>query len=269
VQAFAYGYAVNTFYENWPSEASIDVNNTMIYPGFNWYINSGFPNLYQGTSSEFTPLAEVGPMSSSLYSVASNLLFITNPTNSWQSINSCVWNGSALTGRSFGGGFYADVEMKYGPPGGSQAESNPAWWFLPAEFLNGSITTTPFIELDGWESTYGMYTHEWNVSTGENNTVNLFGNTTPYQDNNIHHYSILWVPQANNGAKGYGFITRYIDGAPVGTLTYSTTAETNPAMTNNYVGAMSKIDGFHFCMFLSTAETWPAYYGTAQVWQHP
>lgn len=287
--AQAWGYSNLTFYENWASTGTIDLSNTMA-SGFNWYINNAFPNAVVGSTNFGNILTAAATQSGDL-SVSSNQMAIsTDRSNIAESLNTCVWNGSALIGTTFTGGFYIDVPMKFDPTAGQTGfNAWPIFWFAPKEFLNGSITNTNFAEIDGFEgiptSSGGgttacatdcddrMSDHDWN-SNGTDNLYNptissaLLSSFGTWTYNAVHHIGLLWVPTTRNS--GTGIISRYVDGVQVSSLTYSSSTGTNPALSpSNPNGALFEMESENFCLLLGTGHDQTTTFGPIQVWQHP
>lgn len=285
--AQVHGYNKLTFHEDWSDgTAHIDLNNTKA-AGFNFYTNGSFPSLF-ANGTTWTGGASAPVMRSDMLSVANKVLTIsgTQSQNNWQNINTCVWNGFAVSGTSFGGGFYIDIAFQFDPTRLVQLDPGwPAWWFAPKEYLNGSITNTNWVEIDGFEAHTGSGTslcgnncnailtnHYWNVSNGTNdfyswemqtNIKPVFGT---WDFNELQHYGVLWVTAASNG--GTGFITRYLNGVGMTTMTYSATGGTNPALSpGNPNGALSEMDNENFCLYINSGTNVPVKVGTVQVWQ--
>lgn len=275
--ASSYGFKTRTFNETWPSAASIDESNTKA-AGFNWYVNSAFPNI-AGNVTNFNPLKTASALTAGNISVTSNVMSLTTSSN-FQALWTCVWNGSSVIGTTFGNGFYIDIQFSF-----SQAAvlagsiGNMTFWFLPIAYMNGSISTGKFPELDGWEAAAGnnpgnfwMFVHEWDASAGtansynvipSNNVANTFGT---FDYGAIHHYGFLSVPQSKNG--GTGIQARYIDNVFMGSQTYSSGGAPSPALTpSNPTGALSDIDSSNFCLALSSVAGSPFNVGQVQVFQ--
>lgn len=270
------GFTTSKFYD--ASFTSIDRTNSLL-PGFNWYVNNQFPNAF-ANGTAWAPITTSIPTPSADLIVTGNILEISDSANNFtQGINTCYWNGSAVAGTTFSGGFYVEVSMAYDvslSPAGQSGAAWPIYWFTPEEFLNGSITNTNFAELDGYEAgptaTPGviqtnMAFHYWNTSNGlntvnSNYTVSIAGNLL-----NQHAYGTLYATAASNG--GLGLIKRYFDGTLIksATVNFSASAVPNPSATpNNASGTFSQIDSEHHCLMLGAGHSWPNYIAKVQVW---
>jgi hypothetical protein len=204
-------------------------------------------------------------------------------------LNTCVWSGSRVNGSSFGGGFYLDIQMNFNPANenSSASVSWPAIWFLPNEYLSGSLTGSNWVEFDVFEAVGNSgdticankcwpiaTVHDEGPSNANNQSsvdissslVSAFGKFDFAQ---MHHYQMLWVPQSKNG--GAGVINWYVDGALMRTQSYSSSGAPNPSLSpTNRTGALAEADSQHFCLMLdpgSSATKQPINVGLVQIWQ--
>lgn len=273
--AASYGFNTLTFYDDFNSLSTIDVNNTM-QPGYKWYVQS----LVLGTYPTNTLIA----FAPSSFSVASSILTYTPNTpvgdpNSggniycagFKSDNTFVGNTIAPTG------WYAECRMSYDP---SKVSGNwfPAFWMWDKSIMLNSATNTAYgthrySEFDIFESygTSGTGYVDWDwssPSTQVSNTNSNLGVPSPV-DSGFHKYGLLWVPQAKNG--GTGLIQRYIDGVhyPAGDVTYSSSTISSNATTGATTGWMSGADASTqgFTVQLQTGSNCPINVDYVQIWQ--
>jgi len=73
-----------------------------------------------------------------------------------------------------------------------------------------------------------------------------------------------WHSRYSTG-RSAGFITRYLNGVGMTTMTYSANGGTNPALSpGNPNGALSEMDNENFCLYINNVSV---KVGTVQVWQ--
>lgn len=200
-----------------------------------------------------------------------------NTAANTEMVNTCVWTGSSVIGTTFSGGFYVEVTMAYNPALSVSGNASwPIYWMLPEEFLNGSITTADFVELDGYECgpltaacQLDMALHDWNNFNKTENTNSNYIVTFPGSPNLFtqNKYGTLYATAASNG--GLGLIKRYFNRTlvPSGTMNFSASAAPNPAASpTNVVGSFSQLDNAHFCILIGTGPNIPNYITNVQVW---
>jgi hypothetical protein len=283
-----YGFNSLAFYEPWESTATIDLTNSKA-PGFNWYINGYFPVPNNWWLSSFNTKT---PASPSQISVSNGIMtFVDSTQHEGNLISTCVWNGSALVGATFGGGFYLDAMMGFDNYlGADTTHSWPALWMVPAEHLTGGTGVSGHvIDTSVMEAYPGadafcqnkcailMGTHDEQVGQTTNapqytpdvnsRMQSIFGT---FDFTHLHHWSFLWVPQAKNGGS-VGLMQWYVDSHLILQMTYSSTSTSNPPLSPSAGnGELSYQESSHFCIFIdpgaaSTGQ--PTYTGTVQIWQ--
>lgn len=277
-EASAVGYIKLTFYDNFGSPATVDLNNTKA-SGYNWYVNNAWPHL-NANGTAWTPFLTAPATLSSYLSFGTSGLEISDDNSHIDSsLDTCVDNGAgAFIGTTFANGLYLQVSASFDPSlATSGAVTWGSWplpgWLVPAAFLDGTITNTNFGELDNFECfpqtatcNFLFTTHDWNTSNGTNNffQINPSGSPTYTSPNT---YGFLWVPASQNG--GVGYIKRFLNDVQQGsTLTYSAGGSPSPALSpSNPTGALSEIDSQAFCLLLGTGHSWPMFVYSVQIWQ--
>ena len=258
------GYGTTALSENWASTSTIDVNNTLA-GGFKWYVNGQYPNIVINSGYNFTYLKDPWVTPSSDISVNGGVLTLAAASGQ-DNLTTCAWNGSAIVGNAYGGGFYIDIPFSFNPAL-SSGTGSLSFWFLPKEFLNGTITTTNFVEADGFECILGtghcnsrsVTNHDWNESTTpETNNYGLYSidsfvsSSVDYTQ--MHHYGFKWTPAALNG--GIGQLKSYFDGAEILTQNYLSGAAPSPALgPNNVSGALYEMDAENMCLIIYSGNT--------------
>lgn len=277
-QAVAWG--LNTLL--WDATLSnYDANNTKA-AGFDLYLNNAFPSSFANGVAAWTPIitapaTHAGDVSYS----GGNLTLATDRSGIAEGLNSCVWNGSSVIGRSFIPPFYIEVIMSFNPATSTTgAIANNAWpiiWMVPMEFFNGSITTQDFVELDNMEAFPSSMTnaiivpdannHDWNNNSAINNTVSPGVPTQAQIGTNLpNRYGRLNIPKASNA--GTGIVATYFnDGHILADTNYTATGGASPAATpSNPNGTLSALDGKHYCLLLGAGQNWPITVSRIRVW---
>lgn len=265
--AISFGYTTCTFFDDFTSSSTIDLSNTK-NPGFNWYVDSTFPNIFSKGSGE----GDFPTGSSASYISVSNSILEINQTAT-TAIPSWIWtacsnSSGGLNGSYFGGGFYVEAKIAINPALVNAATTWPSFWGMAKEFLIGSSGAygNTFVELDFME----LYTsgellttvHEWIYSSGpgsgfsadnsnENNDVGSYSNFGTY----YHTYGCLWVPMAQNS--GTGLIQRYLDG------THLTAQDVTYTSGSNY----AQMDSQSQVILLQAGYDWPMYVDYVMVMQ--
>lgn len=279
--AIAQGYNTLTFWDDFNSLSTIDVNNTL-RPGFNWYVQS----LVLGTYPTNTKLI----FPSTCFSVGGSVLTYTPNTPLGGSVTggnifSAGWTG---TGDGFVGntiaptGWYAECRMAYDPTISQPGHTwFPAFWMWDKGIMYSSSINTfngeRFTELDIYEAiptgtpnvpNQKYVDWDWSsLSAVVSNTNSSLG--VPVLDKKFHTYGVLWVPQARNG--GTGLIKRYVDGVHIagGDVEYSSSTISAQAGVGATTGWLSGLDVSTrgFTVQLQTGEGWPIYVDYVQIWQ--
>jgi hypothetical protein len=277
----AHGYTSLKFDSEF-SSPNIDLANTKV-SGFQWYLSNHWPNSSPYTGSNWPTVPTI---STSNISVSGGVLTINGDASGFgYGIATAVWNGSALVGATFGGGFCVEYKASFvaQTPGSGGVGT---LWGVASEFLTG--TASRFGEIDHIECTpissgdvcsASMYIHDWNISGSTLvDTECSCGNTNQANPpishsslGNMQDYITLWVPAAQNG--GTGLIRRYFNGSEL-TLTeqnYSATGQPNPAPGNQSPanGQFSEMDAQHFIVIIGADSTIPINVQYVRVWQLP
>jgi hypothetical protein len=236
------GFNKITFFEDFRSTGTIDVNNTKA-AGFNFYTGT-FP--FKGNILTPTPQSDYS-VSNSLLKVATN----GNPGLGGYQFGSRVYLGTSAP-RSIGlptlapGGYF---EMRMALDA-AIVSTGPAWWLQDlvgtlALADNDGSATGPFGEVDIVEWFNGTLTNnviQWNADHALGTVQNPNqGQTGLAQDSNFHTYGLVWKTVAQGG--GTGSFEFYFDGVLKSgtTLTYNTSS---PFFTH---------DSGNYIMFLDTA----------------
>ncbi len=249
-QACNAGYNSSTFYDDFESISTIDVNTTGA-EGFKWYTDMPF---------------SWGWISSSAYTVANSILTLNNnggPAGWWLS----TYSNKAKRGNSFRYGYF-EARLRFDPTKGPEAEGFPAWWGFSVSHSNGS-NNAKWGEIDFFEAYTGkfkpyngMYYGTVHETYGDkknypnsNNSTKLPADT---KFNEWHLYGCLWEP---------GKIRWYFDNRLLTTVTYSATSSPTPNTTHP-VGTFSILDSEYLQLVLGTAKkNWPLEIDWVKVWQ--
>lgn len=286
--ANTWGYNTLSFWDDFLSPSTIDLNNTLSPTGYNWYVQQyDFqanqasvqpPSAFSvaGSILTFSPITNHGnPATGGAISTAG---YVTSPSKSYVG-NTINPNGA-----------YFECRMAFNPAlcqGSTAIQLWPAFWIwdkgIPLGYANGVGAFSPRLtELDALEAIpngVGAITPEftdWDEQ-GEpcsstfcvkNTNINLSG-IPNLSDFKMHTYGVLWVPQSKNG--GTGIIQRWIDGVHYtsGDVSYSSSTISAQAAANATTGWMSGLDTSvsGFTLNLDTGANWPIYVDYVQVWQ--
>jgi hypothetical protein len=288
--AAAWNFNRLVFSDEFTSLSTIDVNNTKT-AGFKWYTNNQFPNssFSQFQTSPATPAADIG-ISGSVLTITDDVSHIS------EGLNTCYWNGSAILGTTFSGGFYAEVRMSFDPTlgaGGVAWNAWPIYWFWPMSELDGSVGTASFTEIDGFEAYPDvpgnatispiMTTHDWirNAGAGNHNNQNTNNHIDTYINllsgfhfYDMHTYGTLWVPSTRNA--GQGLFQRYLDNvfinqthiAATSEVDYTSTGPASPgAAQSNPNGTFFSSEAWSQCLVIGAGHNWPTSFDFVRIWQ--
>lgn len=244
------------FYENFQRQSTFDLNKTG-NPGYNWYLNTAWPNAYPPFGG-YLPVTTGTPCSASNISVAGNTVALENGIPQSQA---CGFNlqtaqaaGSSYVGQGFVPPMYVQWTMQFNQSGADSA-TWPALWFTPLEFLTGSASA--FVEVDGmeWYTTQQtlMAVHHWDMVAQSTSTLNTATVSPGVTDDNFHTFAFLWLPA--NGAVN-GVVKRYLDGVEQTANDYS--------YASGSQGAAS--DTFHNMLIITPGDNIPVTFGPIQIW---
>ncbi len=274
--AVAQGYNRLTFWDDFNSLSTIDVNNTL-QPGYNWYVQM-HAGIYPDDIIDIIP--------ASALSISNSVLTI-NYTGTNQAILTQVGyigkTGTRQVGTAIAPtGAYWECRMAFDPALAAIGSFNwPAFWMWDnqitlnnADFTNwsGRYTELDFMEWLPTGPGTGAYSYtdwDWNGTSNIIANVNNNINVPNPVDNKFHTYGCLWIPMARNN--GTGIIRRYIDGALVSSMnvSYSATTISGSAAPGATTGWMSGLDTSQlgFSTMLDAGPNWPVYVDYVQVWQ--
>lgn len=209
--AQAYGITQTSFFDDFDTLGTIDLNNTK-NPNYKWFVDNSWPNVGGFPNSGWNDILH-GPLTpSNILSVNNSILTIAPISTHSARLFTATASGAGFVGNTFGGnGFYAEASIAFTP---ASATGWISWWGVPIEWLVGQVTK--FNELDIFEAlpadTGALGTlHEWDVTTSSNVDISdQHGLPTP--DSSFHQYGALWVPMSANG--GTGHVEWYVDRQP-------------------------------------------------------
>jgi hypothetical protein len=266
------GFNKLTFYDDFTSLSTIDVNNTL-QPGFNWYVQ------WPETFNSSLPLTIWPP---SCFSISGSVLTFS-PTDQ---ISGGSKTGGELVSAAFLGtgpqyvgnlikptGFYAESYIQFGTSPGLSNNWFPAFWcwdgFIPQHLAYGTAYgSNRYTEMDimEYEGSFDRQLFDYS-NAGTIGTTNFsFSIANP---NNWHKYGLLWIPQSENA--GTGTMETYVDGALLSANTIDYSSSTIPpqagsgATTGYLSGSDTSTLGFTFQ--LQTGFQWPLNVDYVQVWQ--
>lgn len=262
--ASAHGYVTRTFFDDFTSLSTIDVNNTRA-PGYKWYVQ----NWDQTTALP----------ASAIHINNSILKLDTNAGNYTEGLISCtptsannqVWtDANGYIGSTFSNGMYIEFSAAADPAlSTSGATAWPAVWSDAVRFRAGCLAAGPFTftELDFFEyfpNGNGAITPhfaigDWSLSSCTSGSGSFNSNDVPslgsptYTNQNI--FGTLWVPMAKNS--GTGIIQRYFNGVHRSECDISWTAG----------GQFSGLDSELIELIIGAGVNWPIYVDYVAVWQ--
>lgn len=272
--AQTWGYKTRTFFDDFTSLSTIDVNNTG-GAGFNWYVRNSWPNA--GLSGNgWGPFVNGNPTPSAAISISGSVLELTQTaTNQGPNLQSCIPNGGSFIGHAFSNGFYIEWSVAMDSTLNNSSAEWPAMWSAPTNFLLGAsndIVELDYFELYTNDTTY-MAIEEWTYSGGSlindsgitNSVVSLGLPLT--QLLSLNRFGTLWVPMSKNS--GTGLFQRFFNGVhlPGSDVTYTATGPATPGMAENPNGALSVIDSQANELIISCGYNWPIYIDYVAVWQ--
>lgn len=269
-----YGYNTLTFFDDFTSLSTIDVNNTL-QPGYNWYVSG--QRAGAGNPIQISP--------ASCFSVNNSVLTFTPDTfasGHGSAIGTIGWvPGSPVTtvgsNPGFTGGAYFEVKMSFNADftrdGGGAV---PSFYLLDKQILlasaNGGSLGAGKVELDFFEcfSSTDINGHDYHwasLGTTYANTNNVLSNLSNYQVMNT--YGCLYVPQAKTG--GGGIVQRYFNGvlASANAVTdYSSTGVSSKAVNGSPTGWLSPLDtSTGFNLYVGSGHSQPINVDYVMVWQ--
>lgn len=269
-QASEVGFTNMTFCNHLSDTKSIDVNNTR-KSGYNWYLP-----LYS---------TDTAPNPNHIMSDGTGV-YINDEENSLPSASGNKDNKSYM-GKVFGGGFYAEVKMKW--VGKGCADNWPVFWFQSANNLTHgpAFTYFPSHEIDVFEfescgspqTNVYEFTGDNEVGYGNSNNLPMMGN----QDYSIYHkYAVRWVTQVQGN--GTGHVDFYFDDVLKGTVPYKSNGKPIPDTCRGHesvyngstqcpIGTFSGMDNEAYVMILNGVNPFDvnnkAIYKDAYVFQSP
>ena len=261
--AVQHGFNTNTFFDDFTSLSTIDINNTL-NPGYKWYVTL-FNSLVGGPSN---------------LSISNSILtFTPNSSGLWISTTGHYGTPATKTvGTAIAQtGGYFECKMAFSPTNSGRSTSGPywpAWWIDSIERENnlssGSTSGYPLPELDCYEYEPGWGSlgtvHQWNNnSSGPQNTNNALSLGSPTYTN-FNRYGFLWLPQARNG--GTGLFEWYFNGIPVSTVTHSSST-TSPECPTGGTGVFSSAEtnGTGLQLMIGSGAGWPIQVDYVTAWQ--
>lgn len=265
--AALYGFNRLTFFDDFTSINTIDVNNTL-QPGFNWYMR----NLVQTGGGIVT-------QNPSTVSVSSSVLTFTPNSSSggWLGTYGLVGNAGSATNVGSGiaaGGGYFECRIAFSPQ--SVVNLWPTFWMIDQQvFLNviNSLSfSSNYAEIDFFEYEGGASYTDWDwysAATQYKNTNTSIAGTPNIADGSYHKIGGLLVPQAKNS--GTGLIERYIDGVAYSSsiVNYSATTVSPQAQVGAPTGWMAALDHstLGFNLQIGSGGGWPINVDYVMVWQ--
>jgi len=196
--ASSWGYNALTFWDDFLTTGTIDVNNTC-QPGYNWYVQSTLPQ------SASNPGGYVGP------------------------------TGSRLVGRTFKGGMYAEARLNFNPTKYFDWWMQDSQLWL--NYADNNNTGVPLMEVDFIEN-FNAGSPAANYIQWNNNLAGTPATSGTYSVSDytqFHKYGFLWVPASKNG--GVGIFQTYLDGATQFTqVTYGASQSPTGLMSTPPVG---------------------------------
>lgn len=276
--AVSLGYTTCTFFDDFNSITTIDVNNTGA-SGYNWYVKNTWPNAVSNASG-WEDIYTASPTPSSSISVSNSILTLNKTSRG--AISELMLQtgypangGSTYLGQSFSGGFYMEAKVStditLAPANWSiNTSSSYGWpivWSFPTNYFLG-VQKPAYDELDFLEFYVGI--SDANVDMGENEWL-FSGNswqTTNSIDPSVNQPAIgtpvytpfhtvgwTWVPASQNS--GTGYINKYFDGKKVSNE-YTTWTGTGPG---------SALDSQSMMLILCSGVGWPFLVDYVGVWQ--
>jgi hypothetical protein len=250
--AAAHGFTCETFVDNFTSLSTIDTTNTLA-PGFNWYVNNGWP----GEAGGNTQWRGQVPTLSDSYSIGVGGLTFNVPRAEYNRVyvgggavlTTCAYKvGGGYVGTAFTNGWYSDVYMASYSGRGNEFLS----WYLPTEYYTSTSTGTLFDEIDNSGNNAHTAIIEW--LSGATN-VQQGGQSYDNFHNVPHTYGQLVVPAVQNG--GRSLLANYVDEVVHTSLTYPAT------------GLFSTVAKEHYCILLNSNSGIIGTFGSVKVWQLP
>jgi Glycosyl hydrolases family 16 len=267
--ATAVGYTNLVFCDTFATNQKIDVNNTQ-FPGYNWYVTDYLPG--QGGTLNPNQIFNDG---------TGNYLVLSG--SSPFGIYSATGNGSntGYVGNAWGGGFYAEIQMKWNSTTGYCTTRWPVFWFRSTDVFSNNVYPQEEIDVFEFDACGGPQVNIYDFSAtsigyGNSNNGPSIGSPDFTQ---YHTYGVLWVTAANNG--GTGYVSFYFDGTLTNTVQYSQNSPPNPSTCRNPFGGsvtcpngtFYNFDSRKFFAILNTVNPGTAQYTAVfknmHVWQLP
>ena len=260
------------------SNNTIDLACTNTLPTFQWSPNAYFPSAPNGTIWKPPGGFTSSCLSSANYTFSGGVLTM-GANNAFTNIMSCAWNGTTVVGETFGGGMYAEAQMKFVSPAPGGAASSPSFWGNSVQPFLG--VSSPYVEIAPLEaccvaSAINSHIHEWGATSTSPTGQGLqdlgaaitatFG---AFNFNVMHKFAMLWVPASLNG--GVGVFDTYVDDVFLTRQSYSFSGGPAPTLSGSSpTGGLSEADTQQFCLILQSGRlNWSSSVGTVNVWQLP
>ena len=254
------GYSKLSFYDDFASMSSIDINATG-QDGHRWYADR-----------PWVPGAVTSP---GVIHVADGVLTLDEDQESGS------WGLGTVSPKSGAGATfhhsYFEAKMWFDPALGPKAAAWPAFWSLPTNQLFG--TPAPkHVEIDFFEAYHEPYkpysgrftgtVHDISGSSWWQNTNNV-SSTTPLSRAGWHEYGCLWQP---------GHLSWYLDGVQMSKVTYGARIRPSCEVMDPRTGTIAQGRGVfsiaddphaRVAVILTAGRGWPLKVDWVRVWSEP
>lgn len=275
----AWGIKTKRFSDSFSSSSTVDMSNTQT-PGFNWYPSASFP---LAGASNWQSL--VSPQAGDLSLAGGHLTLSTDRSGFGVGLCTAVKaaNANHYNGYAVQPPFIFNLGMSFDPTKALLADTSwPIGWLMSAEFMFQGATRVvehdlfePIPSGTGTINSPTGNTHDWNMTTGVSQSVNMaasIGSPT-YTNFNTTTKMILSAAFTSN----LGMIQNYYNGVfvPGSEITYSSGAGSNPIATSsnpgswpsNANGVISPTDSAHYVGIIGAGTgNWPTSFNLSEFW---
>jgi hypothetical protein len=281
--AAKYGFNRLTFFDDFNSLDTIDINNTLV-PGYNWYMANAMIPQDSPDGNIHTGVVQ----SPSSASVANSVLTFIPSAKSGGWLTNVGYKGVSAP-RTVGTpiaatGGYFECRMSFDPnfePAASFVypfQYWPAFWIEDIDLwlsINDRNTTRvnkpelDFFEYFSNSVGYGMDMHDWTNNRNSAGLIPSIANASFGSPafRRMNTFGTLWVPQRKNG--GTGIVQRYFNGKHISgaDVTYSSTTTSSQA-TGGFPGVFSDMDASAgFVLQIGSGHGWAIHVDYVRVWQ--